>query len=51
LALGEFPKGMRIDALRLFEEYAKLTGASKPGTSLLYEFNVGFVIAKSEGAC
>src|SRR5258705_7379113 len=43
--------GMRIDAERLRLEYARFTGASKPGTSRLYEFVVGFVNAASALAC
>src|SRR5262245_37915327 len=42
--LGEYI-GMRIAAERLRLEYARFTGASKPGTSRLYEFVVGFVKA------
>src|SRR4030081_951546 len=36
LGLGEYI-GMRIAAERLRDEYARLTGASNPGTSRLYE--------------
>src|SRR6476620_8815062 len=43
--------GMRIAAERLRLEYARLTGASKPGTSRLYEFVVGFVNAAIAFAC
>src|SRR5262245_42034647 len=43
--------GMRIDADRLRLEYARLTGASKPGTSRLYEFVVGFENAAMALAC
>src|SRR6476660_7415186 len=35
--------GMRIDAERLRAEYARLIGASKPGTRRLYEFGPGLV--------
>src|SRR5207245_10506924 len=37
--------GMRIAADRFLELYARLTGASNPGTSRLYEFVVGLQIA------
>src|ERR1043166_420773 len=43
--------GMRIDAPRLRERYARLTGAPKPGTSRLYEFVVGLHKAASARAC
>src|SRR5579864_2927792 len=43
--------GMRIAAERLRREYAKLTGASYPGTKRLYEFVVGAANATSAGAC
>src|SRR6476661_1963494 len=43
--------GMRIDAERLRAEYARLIGASKPGTSRLYEFVPGLVIAFRAFAC
>ena len=43
--------GMRIDAERLRAEYASLTGASKPGTSRLYELVPGLVMALSARAC
>src|SRR3954468_1327022 len=43
--------GMRIDALRLRDEYARFTGASNPGTSRLYEFVVGLQSAASARAC
>src|SRR5580692_3563216 len=49
---GEGPvMGIRTEAERLRLEYARLTGASKPGTSLLYEFVVGLVSPASEWAC
>src|SRR4029079_13157165 len=52
LAFGESPPmGMRTDADRLRDEYARLTGASKPGTSRLYELVPGFVNAQMAGAC
>src|SRR4051812_19137856 len=43
--------GMRIDAERLRDEYARFTGASKPGTSRLYEFVVGLHKAARARAC
>src|SRR5262249_24929276 len=43
--------GMRQAAERLRREYARLTGASKPGTSRLYEFVVGAMIAARAGPC
>src|SRR5215475_350251 len=43
--------GMRTAAERLRDEYARFTGASKPGTSLRYEFVVGLVNAASAPAC
>src|SRR5512136_1504082 len=43
--------GMRMEALRFLREYARFTGASKPGTSLLKLFVVGVANASSEGAC
>src|SRR5581483_12254322 len=43
--------GMRQAAERLRREYARLTGASKPGTRRLYEFVVGAMIAASAGPC
>src|SRR5207344_988209 len=43
--------GMRIAAERLRAEYARLIGASNPGTKRLYEFVPGFVIALSAFAC
>src|SRR5581483_8144054 len=42
---------MRMHALRLRDEYARFTGASKPGTSRRYEFVVGAQNARSAGAC
>src|SRR6476659_10986379 len=42
---------MRTDAERLRCEYTRLTGASYPGTSRLYEFVVGFENARIDGAC
>src|SRR3954470_14566241 len=47
---GEY-MGMRIEADRFRELYARLTGASKPGTSRLYEFVVGLQSAASARAC
>src|SRR3954465_1017251 len=43
--------GIRTDADRLRDEYARFTGASKPGTKRRYEFVVGFVKAASDFAC
>src|SRR5437773_2328523 len=43
--------GMRIAADRLRREYARLTGASNPGVSLLYELVVGAMMAASAGEC
>src|SRR3954466_9644986 len=52
LAFGLFEySGMRTDAERLRCEYTRLTGASYPGTSRLYEFGVGFETAQIAGAC
>src|ERR1700758_3167110 len=42
---------MRMHALRFRDEYARFTGASKPGTSRRYEFVVGAQNASSAGAC
>src|SRR5437763_13405573 len=51
-ALGDAEyMGIRHAAERLRREYARLTGASNPGTSLLYEFVVGAMIADSAGPC
>src|SRR5215470_6351017 len=49
-ALGLETYGMRTAADRLRAEYARLIGASKPGTSRLYELVPGFVIAFSARA-
>ncbi len=49
--LGFETYGMRIAAERLRAEYARLIGASKPGTSRLYEFVPGLVIAFNAFAC
>src|SRR5712692_3248808 len=43
--------GMRTAAERFRDEYARFTGASKPGTSRLYEFVVGLQRAASARAC
>src|SRR5712692_11625640 len=52
LALGEAEYiGIRHAAERFRREYARFTGASKPGTSLLYELVVGAMIAASAGPC
>src|SRR5437660_6731080 len=52
LALGfEEYIGMRTAAERLRCDMARFTGASKPGTSRLYEFVVGAANARIAGAC
>src|SRR6202030_3695107 len=52
LALGEAEYiGIRQAAERLRREYARLTGASKPGTRRLEEFVVGAMMAESAGPC
>src|SRR6188508_738190 len=52
LAFGLFEYiGMRMAAERFLAESARLTGASKPGTSLRYEFVVGAANARIAGAC
>src|SRR3990170_3697005 len=43
--------GIRTAADRFRLEYARFTGASNPGTSLLYEFIVGLEKAQMAGAC
>src|SRR5512142_2987537 len=43
--------GIRHAADRFRREYARFTGASKPGTRRLYEFVVGAMIADSAGPC
>src|SRR5579863_847579 len=43
--------GMRHAAERFRREYARFTGASNPGMSLLYEFVVGAMIADNAGPC
>src|SRR6478736_8877774 len=43
--------GIRQAAERLRREYAKLTGASNPGTRRLYELVVGAMIAASAAPC
>src|SRR5258708_22296023 len=43
--------GMRTLAERLRLEYARLTGASNPGTRRRYELVVGFVSAAIDFAC
>src|SRR5690348_6403410 len=50
LGLAEYI-GMRTAAERFRREYARFTGASKPGTSRLYEFVVGAMNAASAAAC
>src|SRR5690242_13550153 len=50
LAFGDAEyMGIRHAAERLRREYARLTGASKPGTRRLYEFVVGAIRAASAG--
>src|SRR5208283_4606188 len=52
LAFGEAEYiGMRHAAERLRREYARFTGASKPGTRRLYELVVGAANATMAGAC
>src|SRR5262249_53185222 len=52
LALGELePTGMRTAAERLRAEYARLIGASKPGTRRLKLFVVGLQKQVSADAC
>src|SRR4029079_6053476 len=51
LAFGFVVYGMRRDDERLRAEEASNTGASKPGTSRLYEFVVGLVKAFIALAC
>src|SRR5271167_4665852 len=52
LALAEAEyMGIRTAAERLRREYARLTGASNPGTSRLYELVVGAIRADSAGPC
>ena len=43
--------GIRITALRFEVAYPTVTGASNPGTNLLNEFVLGFVIAQSYEIC
>src|ERR1700722_4557071 len=43
--------GILHAAERLRREYARFTGASKPGTRRLYELVVGAMIAESAGPC
>src|SRR5215475_3089488 len=51
-ALGEAEYiGIRQAAERLRREYARLTGASNPGTRRLYELVVGAISAASAGPC
>src|SRR5271166_5061923 len=50
LGLAEYI-GIRHAAERLRREYARLTGASYPGTRRLYELVVGAMIADSAGPC
>src|SRR5438477_11617960 len=52
LALGDAEYiGIRHAAERFRREYARFTGASKPGTRRLYELVVGAMIAASAGPC
>src|SRR5579864_4495114 len=52
LALGDAEYiGIRQAAERLRREYARFTGASKPGTRRLYEFVVGAMMAESARPC
>src|SRR5512139_3322236 len=52
LALGEAEYiGILMEALLFLREYARLTGASNPGTSLLKLFVVGVAKASRAGAC
>src|SRR5437016_6004528 len=52
LAFGLFEySGIRTAADRLRWEYTRLTGASYPGTSRLYELVVGAAKARIDGAC
>src|SRR5436190_20462292 len=50
-AFGLVTRGTRTAADRFRAEYARLMGASKPGTSRLYEFVPGLVMAFSAFAC
>ena len=50
-AFGLDTYGIRQAAERLRAEYARLIGASKPGTSRLYELVPGLVMAFSALAC
>src|ERR1041384_8497211 len=43
--------GIRHAAERFRREYARFTGASKPGTRRLYELVVGAMIAAKAGPC
>src|SRR3979411_337373 len=49
--LGLLTEGMRHAAERLRDEYARLIGASKPGTRRLYEFVPGLVMAFNALVC
>src|ERR1700757_3715631 len=52
LAFGDAEyMGMRQAAERFRREYARFTGASKPGTRRLYELVVGAIRAASAGPC
>src|SRR6478752_5062463 len=52
LAFGDDENiGMRMAAERLRDEYARFTGASKPGVRRRYEFVAGFVNAQIDFAC
>src|SRR5438874_6458853 len=52
LAFGDDENiGMRIAAERLRDEYARFTGASKPGVKRRYEFVPGLENAQIDFAC
>ena len=50
-ALSVETNGIRIAADLFLAEYANITGASKPGTNLLYELVDGLVIAFNALPC
>ena len=43
--------GTRTSGLRFFSDHATAVGASYPGTSRLYEFTSGLVMAQNPLAC
>src|SRR6187402_487769 len=47
LVVGPLPAGTRTSGLRFRVDHAMAVGASYPGTSRLYEFTSGFVIAQN----